>query len=1088
MTQPTVVQSTGAQSFGGVASASKSITGVTAGNAVLCLAALADPTTTRNKTAVPTPSGGWSVAIAPTGPDNTNAYMPQLAVFYKLNASSGTHTADFTTLPAGSFIALDLVELSALPTSGALDVTASAISPTNTTVSSGTVTTATTTRADGIAIAMGGVGGASGASAMSSPPTTGYTSLAIDTTAYSFGYKLLSALGTQSGGFTWTGSSDFQGVLAVFKGVLATLSASAAQTLAGVGQSATGAVTRGAVAAQTLAGVTQAATGAVTRGASAAQTLANVTQAATIGAVDKASAAQTLAGVAQAATAGVGTSAAGAQALANITQAATAATAVSAAAAQTLGAVAQAATGTVSAAESARWNSTLGSNLTRSDSGAYVNTRVTKTAGASYSSAVSNIGWSSGKRYFELYLEANYSGATYVVLGVAKAGVPLTAYIGSTADGWGYYEATGEKVNNGSLAAFGGSFSEGKTIGVAVDLDAGYVWFSRDGVWQGSGNPATGANPAFTGLSGPIFAAASLYNGDTSPADAVLGRFAEAAMAYPIPAGFDDWADTESPISVAGAQTLANVAQAATAAIPLSIPGSLTTPALSEFGLLLHGEGANGGTTITDSSPNGFTPTIFGNVQTSTAGSRYGATSLGFDGSGDALVYAPTTQHNLTSGDGTISLWVFPVDAGAGIRVLLNRGGGIFIGWASYQIIQNGLDVYFSGSSNNAGYDIGQEVGPGGWMGTLIPFQWNHIALTKSGTTYRGFVRGTKGYQETTSLVPYNSSSYGLAIGANFANNWATGTPVASFYGFMDELAFIHGTAVWTADFTPPSQAWHESPAVIAQLLANVTQSATAILATGLLGSQQLADVAQVATAAARVAGVAAQVLGNVTQSAAGALVAALAAAQTLANVAQTATGSAPFSLAAAQILANITQVATGSTTVADRSAAAAQTLASIAQLATLTVRVSASAAQTLAPVAQAAGAFMRRDFAAAQALQDVIQAAQAHLVAQMTGSTLLSDLAQAATARALVKLSGAQVLASVQQTAGSTVAETFHYLSGAQLLANVIQNARAALNFEFIRSKRTLKLDVHDRVLVLPAHNRVLRISEDGRTLIPED
>jgi hypothetical protein len=31
-------------------------------------------------------------------------------------------------------------------------------------------------------------------------------------------------------------------------------------------------------------------------------------------------------------------------------------------------------------------------------------------------------------------------------------------------------------------------------------MDNGHIWFAKDNVWQGSGNPATGANPAFTDL------------------------------------------------------------------------------------------------------------------------------------------------------------------------------------------------------------------------------------------------------------------------------------------------------------------------------------------------------------------------------------------------------------------------------------------------------------------------------------------------------------------------------------------------------------------------------------------------------------
>ena len=52
----------------------------------------------------------------------------------------------------------------------------------------------------------------------------------------------------------------------------------------------------------------------------------------------------------------------------------------------------------------------------------------------------------------------------------------------------------------GGESAFGATCTAGDHIGVAVDMDKGHIWFAKNNVWQGSGNPATGANPAFTDL------------------------------------------------------------------------------------------------------------------------------------------------------------------------------------------------------------------------------------------------------------------------------------------------------------------------------------------------------------------------------------------------------------------------------------------------------------------------------------------------------------------------------------------------------------------------------------------------------------
>ena len=62
-----------------------------------------------------------------------------------------------------------------------------------------------------------------------------------------------------------------------------------------------------------------------------------------------------------------------------------------------------------------------------------------------------------------------------------------------------------------------------------------------------------------------------------------------------------------------------------------------TDPYRSQVSLLLHGDGANGSTTIVDSSPSPKTVTAVGNAQISTTQSKFGGSSLAFDGAGDYL-------------------------------------------------------------------------------------------------------------------------------------------------------------------------------------------------------------------------------------------------------------------------------------------------------------------------------------------------------------------------------------------------------------------------------------------------------------------
>lgn len=64
------------------------------------------------------------------------------------------------------------------------------------------------------------------------------------------------------------------------------------------------------------------------------------------------------------------------------------------------------------------------------------------------------------------------------------------------------YAADGQKSASPthSLTSYGTSYTNGNTIGVAVDSDAGKIWFAKNNTWQASGDPVAGTNAAFTGL------------------------------------------------------------------------------------------------------------------------------------------------------------------------------------------------------------------------------------------------------------------------------------------------------------------------------------------------------------------------------------------------------------------------------------------------------------------------------------------------------------------------------------------------------------------------------------------------------------
>jgi hypothetical protein len=65
--------------------------------------------------------------------------------------------------------------------------------------------------------------------------------------------------------------------------------------------------------------------------------------------------------------------------------------------------------------------------------------------------------------------------------------------LGEADDNWGYYSTTGNYYNDSTQTSYGDTFAADDIIGVAVDLDNNKLYFAKNGVWQNSGVPTSGA-------------------------------------------------------------------------------------------------------------------------------------------------------------------------------------------------------------------------------------------------------------------------------------------------------------------------------------------------------------------------------------------------------------------------------------------------------------------------------------------------------------------------------------------------------------------------------------------------------------------
>jgi len=155
--------------------------------------------------------------------------------------------------------------------------------------------------------------------------------------------------------------------------------------------------------------------------------------------------------------------------------------------------------------------------------------RVTTTTGTA---TVGTQSMKTGKWYFEV----TTTTAANPRVGVFDLGVSAPADLGGSAGSWCI-------LNNSSRTYVGGVVTEyGSYVGasgsitmVAYDADAGKLWFGENGTWFASGNPATGANPSLSSVTGSFIVPAVASGGGSNVFDLNCGQ---RPFAYTAPSGF----------------------------------------------------------------------------------------------------------------------------------------------------------------------------------------------------------------------------------------------------------------------------------------------------------------------------------------------------------------------------------------------------------------------------------------------------------------------------------------------------------------------------------------------------------------------
>ena len=122
------------------------------------------------------------------------------------------------------------------------------------------------------------------------------------------------------------------------------------------------------------------------------------------------------------------------------------------------------------------------------------NCKVVTPGTAVYTPNTSTFGMSAGKWYAEVKL---VSGTDHIIGITDYVGLWTgnQQELGDFPNEWGYYGSTPAKYrNDSSYTEWGNVIAANDVIGIALDLDNSKLYFSIDGTWQESGDPAAGSN------------------------------------------------------------------------------------------------------------------------------------------------------------------------------------------------------------------------------------------------------------------------------------------------------------------------------------------------------------------------------------------------------------------------------------------------------------------------------------------------------------------------------------------------------------------------------------------------------------------
>jgi hypothetical protein len=389
---------------------------------------------------------------------------------------------------------------------------------------------------------------------------------------------------------------------------------------------------------------------------------------------------------------------------------------------------------------------------------------------------------------------------------------PTAAWSAATYGGSGYFDGSGDYLQNTSVTNqfdVGSAFTLELWVYVTTYQEAGWIntggstvnWSTSTGLywslyqfsgtlyWQ-TGNGSGSAISMITATSpsaGAWHHLAIGYNGTTTRMWIDGASVGTSTSSYFKPSGVDRFQiggfTGGSPVFqgyFSGLRFVKGTDVYGVGNTTLTVP---TAPPTAISGTSLLTNFTNAG--IYDATSKNDLETV-GNAQISTAQSKFGGSSIAFDGTGDVLVGRSTPLAALGTGDFTLEFWAYPTNF-ADFRIVWDNreSDGSSTGFA----------LGFS-ASNTYLYTVGSFRITGS-LPTLNT--WNHVALVRFGNDHKIYVNGTQ--VGSTYTAANNYSNQVLTIGQYFG----TGN---NYQGYLQDFRITRGIARYTSNFTPPTTAF----------------------------------------------------------------------------------------------------------------------------------------------------------------------------------------------------------------------------------------------------------------------------------------